>query len=403
MQEILERWQEAIALWSPPSSAEIPVEIPRELPVSGRLPTLGRMGLVGIADHVEAWQWVLSSIPAALRAPLDGWIERGALGTFGEGSISEASQRKLREEGAWVDLLSFHLQRSGSSALSRGLVDQIPDAQRAQQAMVRLGRQVESEALGPQRTGRMRGFTQEMVEKATGSKSQSVQVLAGEEILSLSELEARLPGLAQIQQGTEDNGRKLSPPEIGLRGALPVSPLSSEEAEQMAQQEEASRADKRTWMAVVGLLFVLAVVMVLIGLYLRSGEPQENTPASRGRPVRLQPIPPTKRVLAPSDARPSTSQEPSIRRDEPVGIPALPDGDREGAPSQDRQGDAQKSVKKRKKSIRRKVKRRKKKTRRSKKRRQKSTKRSKKRRQKSTKRSKKRRTPSKPSKRTEGR
>lgn len=352
MQEVLERWQEAVALWTPPIVAEIPVEIPRELPpdrahaVGG-----GRLGLFGMADHLEAWQLILPYVPASLRAQLDGWIDRGALGTFGEGAISEASQKKLREEGAWVDLLSFHMQRSGSSALSRGLVEQIPDAQRARQAMARLGRL--GEASGAQRTGRFRALTQEMAEKGAGNKSQSVQALAAKEILSLSELEARLPGLAQIQQGPEEKGRKLSPPDASLHHASPRS-QDLDDIEMNAISEKRASTKRRAWRAIVGLLVVLLGLTALIGWYLRSGTTDESVAVPRRRL-----IPPdmrTNKAIVPSAARPLPSGEAPARRDEPTENRALPSRERDS--TNDANEPAVESAKRRKKPIRRRLKRR---------------------------------------------
>ncbi len=351
MQEVLERWQEAVALWTPPLAAEIPAEIPRELPPDKACAVGGRLGLSGIADHIEAWQLVLPYVPASLRAQLDGWIERGALGTFGEGAISEASQKKLREEGAWADLLSFHMQRSGSSALSRGLVEQIPDAQRARQAMARLGRL--GEASGAQRTGRFRALTQEMTEKGAGNKSQSVQALAAKDILSLSELEARLPGLAQIQQGPEEKGRKLSPPDAALQHTSPTS-RDLDDSERNAISEKRASSKRKTWLAVFGLLVVLLGLTALIGLYLRTGATDESVPVPRRRLI--SPDMRTNKAVVPSTARPLPSGEVPTRRDEPTESRALPN--EAGSSVKETEDSASENEKKPKKPVRRRFKRR---------------------------------------------
>ncbi|MCB9641477.1 MAG: serine/threonine protein kinase [Myxococcales bacterium] len=354
MQEVLDFWQEAIAQWVPTAVHDVPTEIPRELPPEGtRVPRLGNLGLESVSDRVEAWQHVLSLIPTNLRTVMESWLDHSALSGDGGVSLSEPVLQKLQTDGAWVDLLGFHLQRGVPAGLARVLTEQIPEASQASQWMEQM---LSMQQRNLQDTGVLRrvsaprgrsAVTQELSELTTNKKSQSVQAIAAEEILSLSELEARLPGLARMQQSEDGLPAKLSPPkEQTLR-----APVASVEAQGAGAVEEDDPEDvRRNWRAALVFLVFLIALVGLIAWYLRGKTPLPADSTKFGAAGEPREVLPSEKKTKP---RKDETKPPSFKKDTPVETPK--ETKKEDVTPESPPPAKRKRVKKRKKTRRRRV------------------------------------------------
>jgi hypothetical protein len=292
MQEVLQRWQEAIAQWTPSERLEIPQEIPRELMGMRSLPAL-RSAFWHEPDLRPLWQEAMPFVPLSLREMVEGSLREDQRPSKGAAPLTASTSPSLalRGEGAWLDLLAFSLQRGISSPLARQIFAQIPSEEEAlassllSEAPLSSPHQTSS-ALSIQPT---RATTQEVaLLKSTKQTQSNLQTLAAQEILSMSELEARLPELARLNSSKEGEGvGKLRPPQLRDAAWLKAQEqgsLGEEGVEQggviaagapWSDGREKHRSIARLVMVVAALLSLLGAVVWWMG---RAATPMPSTP-----------------------------------------------------------------------------------------------------------------------------
>ena len=343
MQEVLQRWQEAIAQWTPPERLEIPQEIPRELMGVRSLPSL-RSTFWHEPNLRPLWQEAVPFVPLSLREVVEGSLREEQRPSKGAAPLAASTSPSpaLRGEGAWLDLLAFSLQRGASSSLARQLFVQLP----LEGALVEAALLSEAPLSSPHQTSSVlsvqppRATTQEVaLLKSTKQTQSNLQTLAAQEILSMSELEARLPELARLNSAKEGEGAgKLRPPQLRDAAWLKAQE-QGRLGEEAAIEQGGVIAAGAPWsdgrekrLSIARLLMVVAALLLLLGAVVwwmgRAANPMLSTPkpsprekagdaAKKTAKPRQEPPPQDRKGSLPSEggtpAKPPEQLQPSER------------------------------------------------------------------------------------------
>ncbi|MEM1007597.1 MAG: protein kinase, partial [Myxococcota bacterium] len=207
MKDALSLWQESVVRWRPLEERWFPERVPMELKRRKRPLDFSPHGLRKFRRSTDAWKQLTLQIPGTFLPMVEGWsreevfqmgapvVVRRLLGQF--------PNKFPFPEGAWVSVLATHLQDAAFSPRKvAGRLDKLPDAEQAAQRLDALKKRVSQQQNRVRPAKKPNAALQSVADVPTSQIR--IQEVAKQEILSLAELEARLPEMSRMQKESKD-------------------------------------------------------------------------------------------------------------------------------------------------------------------------------------------------------